>query len=118
MQEELHDLRRRLTDPVVQKAVSACDVGTMTSLVEQLSHEMSPLDDPSSSSSSYEGHSLIAQAEACPRKLQPRGFKELHFRMRKFSGKDDNDDFEVWVEDYKEDTADCGWTDDQRARWF
>ena len=52
------------------------------------------------------------------RGLQPIGFKELRFRIDKFSGKDKNDDFEVWVEDYKEATADCGWTNDQRARWF
>ena len=79
---------------------------------------MSPLDDPSSSSSSDEDHSLIAQAEARPRGLQPQGFKELRFRIDKFSGKDGNVDFEVWVEDYKKATADCGWTDDQRARWL
>ena len=72
LQEELHDLKCHFTDPVVQKTVSACEVGTMTGeLVEQLSHEMSPLDDPGSSSSSDEDHSLIAQAEAHPRGLQP-----------------------------------------------
>ena len=39
--------------------------------------------------------------------LQPREFKELRFRIDKFSGKGGNDDFEVWV-DYKEATTDCG----------
>ena len=24
----------------------------------------------------------------------------------------------MWVEDYKEATTDCGWTDEQRVRWF
>ena len=82
MQEELHDFKCCLTDPAVQKAVSACEVGTMTSeLLEQLSHEMSPLDDPGSTSSSDEDHSLTAQTEARPRGLQPRGFKELHFKV-------------------------------------
>ena len=107
LQEELHDLKCCLSKPVLLKAVSACDVGTMTNeLVEQLSYEMSPLDDPSSNSSSDEDHSLIAQAEAHPKGLQPRGFKKILFRIDKFSGKDGNNDFEVWVEDYKEPTAD------------
>ena len=118
LQEECHELRHHVTKPAVQKAVSACDVGTMTGeLVEQLSHEMNPLEDPSSSSSNEE-HPTIVQAEVHPRGLQPRGFKELRFRIDKFSGKGENDDFEVWVEDYKEATTDCGWTDEQRAHWF
>ena len=82
-------------------------------LVEQLSHEMNPLEYPSSSSSDE-----IVQAEVHPRGLQPQGFKDLRFRIDKFSGKGGNDDFEVWVEDYKEATTDRGWTDEQRARWF
>ena len=79
---------------------------------------MSPLDDPGSSSSSDEDHSLITQAETRPRGFQPWGFKELRFRIDNFSGKDGSDDFEALVEDYKEVTAYCGWTDDQRAWWF
>ena len=58
LQEECHELRHCVTEPAVQKAVSACDVGTMTGeLVEQLSHEMKSLEDPSSSSND-EDHPL------------------------------------------------------------
>ena len=66
-------------------------------LVERLVYEMNPLEDLCGSSSD-EDHPPVAQAEACPRDLQPRGFKELRYRVDKFSGKDGHDDFEVWVE--------------------
>ena len=86
---------------------------TMTGeVVEHLSHEMSQFDAPSSSSSD-EDHSSIAQAKIHSSGLQPWGFNEICFRIDKFSGKDGNGEFEVWVEDYKEATADCGWTDQQ-----
>ena len=71
LQEECHELRHCVTESAVHKAVGACDVGKMTGeLVEQLSHEMNPLEDPSSSSSD-EDHPPIAQAEVHPRGLQP-----------------------------------------------
>jgi len=51
-QEECCELRQCLTEPAVQKAFNTCDVGTMTSkLGEQLSHEMKPLENLSSSCS-------------------------------------------------------------------
>jgi len=93
--------------------VNACNVGTMTSEpVEELSPQMTPSEDPSSSSSDEEPP---LRTEVHQRGLQPKRFKKLRFRVDKFSGKDKTNDFEVWVEDYKEATADCGWTDDQRA---
>ena len=116
MQDECRGLKSRLTEPAVQKTVNACDVSTMTGEpVEELSPQMTPLEDPSSSSSDEEPPPRV---EVHQRGLQPEGFKELRFRVNKFSGKDKTDDFEVWVEDYKEATADCGWKNDQRARWF
>ena len=39
-------------------------------------------------------------------------------RLEKFSGRTGDNDFEVWVEDFKEATTDCGWNDQLRARWF
>ena len=30
----------------------------------------------------------------------------------------DDEDFEVWLADFREVTADCKWTDQQRAQWF
>ena len=36
----------------------------------------------------------------------------------KFSGKSDENDFEVWPVDFTEATTDCMWADIDRARWF
>ena len=38
--------------------------------------------------------------------------------MDKFSGKSDENDFEVWLVDFTEATTDCKWTDGERAQWF
>ena len=48
----------------------------------------------------------------------PKGFKELWFRVDRFSGNTREADFEVWLEDFLEETADCGWSDADRAKWF
>jgi len=45
-------------------------------------------------------------------------FKELHKRVGKFSGKSDENDFEIWFVDFMEATSDCRWTDVDRTRWF
>jgi len=36
----------------------------------------------------------------------------------KFSGRQAEDNFEVWLQDYVEATEDCGWDDQKCARWF
>ena len=71
---------------------------------------------PVRSSRSDEDHHHPS-AEVYPSVLS-KEFKERYFKIDKFRGKDGNDDFKVWVEDYKEATADCGWTDKQRVGWF
>jgi len=48
----------------------------------------------------------------------PPAFKELQKRVEKFSGKSDENDFEVWLVDFTEATTDCRWTDAERAKWF
>ena len=48
----------------------------------------------------------------------PPAFKELLKRVDKFSGKSDENDFEVWLVDFTEATNDCMWKDVERARWF
>ena len=114
LQDECQELRHRLTEPVVQKTANTC--GTMTGeWFEQLSHQMN---EASSSRSSKEDRPPIAQDELHQRGLQPQQCKDLQFKADKFSGQCGNDDFEVWGKDSKEATADCGWTNDQRARWF
>jgi len=48
----------------------------------------------------------------------PKGFRELRFRVDKFSGDSKEVDFDVWLEDFLEATNDCGWNDADRAKWF
>ena len=48
----------------------------------------------------------------------PPAFRELQKRVDKFSGKSDENDFEVWLVDFTEATTDCKWTDGERAQWF
>lgn len=48
----------------------------------------------------------------------PKGFKELRFRVDKFTGNIKEVDFDVWLEDFQEATNDCGWNDADRAKWF
>ena len=48
----------------------------------------------------------------------PPAFRELQRRVDKFSGKSDENDFEVWLMDFTEATTDCKWTDGERAQWF
>jgi len=45
-------------------------------------------------------------------------FKEFQKRVEKFSGRSDENDFEVWLVDFMEATSDCRWTDVDRTRWF
>ena len=48
----------------------------------------------------------------------PKGFKELRFRVDKFSGDTKDVDFDVWLDDFLEATNDCGWNNADRAKWF
>ena len=48
----------------------------------------------------------------------PPGFKQIQERVGRFTGKCGEEDFEVWLADFREATADCKWTDKQRAQWF
>ena len=48
----------------------------------------------------------------------PPGFRTLLQRVDKFSGHQGDDDFEIWLVDFKEATEHCGWQDKQRAKWF
>ena len=48
----------------------------------------------------------------------PPGFRTLLQRVDKFSGRQGDDDFEIWLVDFKEATEHCGWQDKQRAKWF
>ena len=53
-----------------------------------------------------------------PNFKHPKGFKELRFRVDKFSGDTKEIDFDVWLDDFLEATNDCGWSNADRAKWF
>ena len=38
--------------------------------------------------------------------------------IEKFSGRQGDADFELWVMDFNEATTNCGWSDVQHAKWF
>ena len=48
----------------------------------------------------------------------PPGFKQIQERVGRFTGKCGEENFEVWLANFREATADCKWTDKQRAQWF
>ena len=48
----------------------------------------------------------------------PKGFKELRFRVNKFTGDPKEVDLGVWLEDFRKASGDCGWNDTDRAKWF
>ena len=57
------------------------------------------------------GHSMLKQSH-------PPGFKEVRSRVKCFTGKRGEDDFQWWVEDYEEVSKDYRWSDQDQARWF
>jgi len=77
-------------------------------------------EDRSSNHSSSEG-SLHLATETRSRQGKdphPPGFRTLINRIDKFSGHQGDDDFELWLLDFKEVTTSCGWDDNQRSKWF
>ena len=122
---ELHDLLRTLgsnitaprtaealesaTTTTVEPTVSRREVTTETETVTVDSRRSSSSELPSD-----EDHLPTVPTEC----RQPPAFKDLRSRLDKFSGKSGEGDFEIWLEDYSEATQNCGWSDEQRARWF
>ena len=66
----------------------------------------------------------LTDSQAPPTKKQgnvfpyPPGFKQIQERVGRFTGKCGEEDFDVWLADFREATGDCKWTDEQRAQWF
>ena len=86
---------------------------------EQSDHESSELSSSESSEDTVSSASTTPVRSASTHSLHPPGFKEISSRVEKFSGKRAEDGtFEVWVDDFKEATKDCGWSDKMRATWF
>ena len=69
---------------------------------------------PDATSSDDEGATEVGTSSF----KQPKGFKELRFRVDKFSGDIKEIDFDVWLDDFLEATNDCGWSNADRAKWF
>ena len=42
----------------------------------------------------------------------------MRSHIQPFSGKQDEEDFQLWLEGYEEATNDCQWSDKVRTRWF
>ena len=132
MQQEAEELRQQLAitikmaTPVVQPVTSAPIPvqNVISSGTEQSGqHEYQPLpidndsegeDDISIYSDQTGSHNALSPPSfrLLDRHIQPRGFKTLHARVRKFSGQRGDNDFEVWAEDFIEATTDCGWNND------
>ena len=78
----------------------------------------------SSNDSSSETTDSSWRSRTCNRSRQsskdvhPPGFREVRSRVKCFSGKKGEDDFQLWLEDYEEASSDCQWSDKDRARWF
>ena len=82
---------------------------------------MSPLlSEEASSEASEEEESRSSRADVNNRasSSHPPGFKDIRARVGRFSGKTGGEDFSLWLSDYKEATADFGWGDEKRAKWF
>ena len=48
----------------------------------------------------------------------PPGFREVRSRVEKFSGKQAEEDFELWLADFDEATSAYSWSEKQKAGWF
>ena len=71
----------------------------------------------SSSDSSQDSHSTVRSTYSRRRANDPNP-PGLSGRIEKFSGRQGDADFELWVMDFNEATLNCGWDDVQRAKWF
>ena len=48
----------------------------------------------------------------------PPGFKEVRSRVDKFTGKQADDYFELWLTDFEEATTAYEWSNEQKSGWF
>ena len=94
---------------------------------QEVVNESSHSEDESSGKSSSSSHSSSLEEDdkrkTAPQKRQikdphPPGFRYPISRIEKFSSNQGDDDFELWLMDFNETIRNCGWTDEQRSRWF
>ena len=91
-----------------------------TSVEKVTKQDESNEESASSSDSSQDSHSTVRSTYSRRRANDPHppGFRSLSGRIEKFSGRQGDADFELWVMDFNEATTNCGWDDIQRAKWF
>ena len=95
--------------PKVEHVTCSSDVGTMPPLMSEAN---------SSESSEEEENRTLHTGMNTGRSGHPPRFKDIRARVGRFSGKSGGEDFGLRLSDYKEATADFGWDDGKRAKWF
>ena len=91
-----------------------------TSVEKVTKQDESNEESASSRDSSQDSHSTIRSTYSRRRANDPHppGFRSLSGWIEKFSGRQGDADFELWVMDFNEATTNCGWDDIQCAKWF
>ena len=116
LKEECAALREEVKD--LLKGSVKLEVSSPPTVVK--AEDKTPDRESSSDENSDEG-STISQAsgrQSHKANQHPPGFKEIRSRVDKFTGKQAEEDFELWFTDFEEATSAYGWSDDQKAGWF
>ena len=124
--EKVTDERDRLREQVAQLTSTPTSVQVMGTVsqtkeatqVTQPSLVLPVVQDEQSSQLSDDEDSVELESNQDSNKPHPPGFRQLCNRVPKFSGRGGYSDFALWVEDFEEGSADCGWSNAQRARWL
>ena len=120
----LSDRVKSLTKELKDRMTVTSESRIVTVKMEASSEPLTEQDDGSGASSQDDGSSSDEESRHTDtnienrRQLHPPGFKEMRSRVQPFSGKRGEDDFQLWLEDFEEASADCQWSDQERARWF
>ena len=136
LEAEIRELQKQLVNSThVTKPVSSIEVPRQSSEPdwEEPENRTTPVETSSQSESGETSDSSSSREDSSERTRRrprhhstqtrirdphPLGFKTLIHRVEKFSGRKGDNDFEIWLMDFKEATEHCGWNDEQRAKWF
>ena len=138
---EMRELRAQLANAMpVAKAVTSEPPAVVTQVTPDVprtgpqsrgsNHEVEDQDSEGSSQRSQSSESANSQTDSDSSQLSeghqrrqrskkdphPPGFRTLLQRVDKFSGHQGDDDFEIWLVDFKEATKNCGLQDKQRVK--
>ena len=127
LEQETQELNKQLAKLRVQAATTgeAASGEPATVSVETVDHVTESVEGIIQEESSEDSSAADSHSSSRTRRLKgrvkdphPPGFRSLSGRIEKFSGRQGDDDFELWVMDFNEATTNCGWNDVQRAKWF